>query len=203
MRAAWSAVHGGYDADESVVLRSWLTLMHWLARPLARRGVSPDAVTAAGVVLAAGSVGVVRRSPTAAAFLVFGSMVLDGVDGAVAIASGRASERGALLDTGADRAADVCFATALGRAGAPRAAASAAAVSALAFEGVRSRLTDNRRRGVGRVTIGDRPTRGGIVLGTLLVAGVDRRHAKVLATTGAVSFVVSCAVGAWQLERSL
>lgn len=202
MRNAWSALHGGYDADDSVVLRAWLATMHAMARPLAARGVSPAAVTGAGVVLAIGSVGVVRRSPATAALLVVGSVVLDGLDGAVAVATGRVSDRGALLDTASDRVVDGCLGATLGRAGGLRPVASAAAVSPLAFEVVRARLTDNRRRGVGRVTAGDRPARVGIVLGALLLAATDRKHAKLAATAGAAMVVGACVAGAVQLRQA-
>src|SRR5437764_14616181 len=106
MRARWSELHGGYDADSSIVVRSWLAAMHRLGRPLARRGISPAAVTWAGALVAFGSACAARRAPAGAAVLVVSSVVLDGVDGAVAIATDRATEHGALLDTAADRIAD-------------------------------------------------------------------------------------------------
>jgi phosphatidylglycerophosphate synthase len=202
LRAQWSALHGEYDAESSVALRSWLATVHAIARPLAQRGVSPNSVTCAAGLFAAGSVFVARRAPACAAIAVLGSVVLDGVDGAVAIASGRVTDRGAALDSMGDRIADACFGLALWRLGAPRRLSLLAAVSPLAFEQVRARVTDNRRRGVGPITLGDRPARVGIVLTALLLAGRHRRRAKLIATTGAVAVVGACAGGADRLRRA-
>ena len=201
MRARWSALHGGYDAESSPVLRSWLVGVHLLGRWLARRGVSPNAVTFAAVVVAAGAAGAARRAPRCAAGLIAGSVVLDGVDGAVAIVTDRVTERGASFDTAADRIADACFGLALGRAGAPLPASLLAAASPVGFEWWRSRLTAGRRRGVGQVTPGDRPTRVVIVIGALMLAGARRRHARMFATTGSVATVGACAVGAVRLRQ--
>ena len=201
LRDAWSALHGGYDADGSLVLRAWLAVMHHAARPLARRGVSPDVVTAAGVGLAAGAVGAARMTPAGASLLVLGSVVLDGVDGAVAIAAGRLTAHGARLDTISDRVADACFALALRRMGAPPSVSVLAALAPTGLEAVRARVTDNRRRGVGKLTVGDRPARVSIVLGALLVASLDREHEKLIGATAAALLVCACAAGAAQLSR--
>jgi phosphatidylglycerophosphate synthase len=200
MRAQWSALHGGYDAEKSVVLRTWLSGVHGLARPLATAGVSPDVVSCAAMGAATMSAVAASRSPLFAAGSVLASAVLDGVDGGVAVSAGRVTARGARLDRASDRAADVLFGVALARAGAGRAMGMSSGAAAVGFECVRARLTDNGRRGIGRVTIGDRPTRVAVVAGTLLVAGVvDESRAAQILTAGAVVLAASCVVGAVRL----
>jgi archaetidylinositol phosphate synthase len=201
MRARWSALHGGYHAESSIVLRSWLDAMHRLGRPLARRGVSPAAVTCAGALVAVGSACAARRAPASAAVLVVSSVVLDGVDGAVAIATDRVSARGAFLDATADRIADACFGLSLGRVGAPRPLSLLAAASPAGFEWWRARLTAGRRRGIGQVTAGDRPTRVGIVVGVLLLAGSRCSHGRLAASAGCIAVACACVAGAVQLRQ--
>jgi CDP-diacylglycerol--glycerol-3-phosphate 3-phosphatidyltransferase len=83
-----------------------------LTRPLARRladaGVTPDAITIVGTVGAVTSALVFfsRGAWFTGAMLVWGFVMLDLVDGAVARASGRSSAFGAVLDSTCDRIAD-------------------------------------------------------------------------------------------------
>ncbi|WP_462185986.1 MULTISPECIES: hypothetical protein [unclassified Frankia] len=47
--AQWSTLHGGYDLARGLwLVRAWLTVVYWVVRPLAARGVRPSAVTAGG-----------------------------------------------------------------------------------------------------------------------------------------------------------
>jgi CDP-diacylglycerol--glycerol-3-phosphate 3-phosphatidyltransferase len=78
-----------------------------IGRNLQRAGVSPDAVTAAGVVMA-GACGVaiaLEQYPLAVLLLAL-TGVPDALDGAVAKAAGRAGPRGAYLDSVSDRLSD-------------------------------------------------------------------------------------------------
>ncbi|MEO9222981.1 MAG: CDP-alcohol phosphatidyltransferase family protein [Mycobacteriaceae bacterium] len=114
----WSAQHHGIDPAAVPLLRAWLRMMHGLATPLVRLRVPPDALTAAGVVAALlvpllavqGWLGV-------AALAVAGSVVLDGLDGAVAVRSGRVSGYGRALDSWADRVSELAWWVALVAAG--------------------------------------------------------------------------------------
>ncbi|MCX5086713.1 CDP-alcohol phosphatidyltransferase family protein [Streptomyces sp. NPDC001939] len=83
-----------------------------LRRALASRQVSPDALTAAGVVCAAGAAAALAwlPAPSAAlpvAVLLAGRLAFANLDGALARDTGRTTRRGALLNELGDRAADL------------------------------------------------------------------------------------------------
>lgn len=187
---AWSREHGGYDADRSVLVRGWLAAMNRLARPLARRHVAPDLLSGLGVASAVAAV--VAPGRRLAAGLVMATAVLDGLDGAVARQRGLASARGGHVDRLADRVTDVLFATALARAGCPRRLAVGAGAATLAFEAQRDVARWSGRRGIGTVTVAERPIR---------VATVTLALAFAPAAGGAV-VVAQCVVGAAQLVMS-
>lgn len=182
--AAWSRRHGDYDVSRSRVVRTWLRVVWALSAPIARR-VSPDAVSAAGVLTAAVAVVAPAR---AAAGLVVATGVCDGVDGAVAVRRGATSGHGAFVDTAADRITDALFLLALGRAGARRSSLAAAAAGIAALE---SQRASARRRNdpVTVVTPGERPLRVAYVAlglvslpsaGALAVAGTTLAGAVAL-----------------------
>jgi CDP-diacylglycerol--glycerol-3-phosphate 3-phosphatidyltransferase len=83
-----------------------------LRRALAARQVSPDTLTAAGVVCAAGAAAALAwlSAPLAAlpvAVLLAGRLAFANLDGALARDTGRTTRRGALLNELGDRAADL------------------------------------------------------------------------------------------------
>lgn len=152
--ADWSRLHHG--VHPSPLVSSWLRLMWALARPLARAGVPPMAVTLAGVVLAVDAVFLAGPFPLAASALVLGSAVCDGLDGAVAVVAGRATRAGALADALADRIADCAYALVIWRCGAPFWLAVLAGGISLVHETVRV-AGDGALRTT--ITVGERPTR--------------------------------------------
>jgi phosphatidylinositol phosphate synthase len=79
-----------------------------LGARLARAGVTPDAITVVGTVGAVASALVffTRGMWFTGTLLVWGFVMLDLVDGAVARAGGRGSKFGAVLDSSCDRIAD-------------------------------------------------------------------------------------------------
>ncbi|MFF2164682.1 CDP-alcohol phosphatidyltransferase family protein [Streptomyces sp. NPDC058175] len=83
-----------------------------LRRALAARQVSPDTLTAAGVVCAAGAAAALAWLPTPpaallVAVLLAGRLAFANLDGALARDTGRTTRRGALLNELGDRAADL------------------------------------------------------------------------------------------------
>ena len=184
----WSQLHDGYDVDQSRLVRRWLTLIHWLAAPLSRRHVPPNAITAAGIAAAAAAV-VVDRPLSAA--LVLLTAICDGLDGAVAIQRGRSSRHGTLIDHTADRVTDVLFALALWQAGASGWIAAVDVVAVLGYEATRARA---RRRGATEalVTAGERPIRVAVTVIGIAVAP----------TLGAAAIVVLCLVAMVQLHAA-
>lgn len=74
---------------------------------LSRIGVTPDMVTAVGVLMAAGCAAAIGTGHFRIAFLLLALTGLpDALDGAVAKASGTSSKRGAYLDSVSDRLSD-------------------------------------------------------------------------------------------------
>jgi phosphatidylglycerophosphate synthase len=158
----WQRLHGGYDPRGNVLVRGWLTGTYAVARPVAAAGVPPDVVTTAGV-LAAG----LALWPAAAggrwlllsAALVVLAGLLDTVDGAVAVVSGRDTAWGAVLDAVADRLGDLLFVVALLLAGAEPVLCAVGAALMLLQEYLRARAAVAGMAEVGVVTVWERPTR--------------------------------------------
>lgn len=198
----WSRAHGGYDVHSSRATRAWLRVAHVLAAPLARRGVSPTVVTAVGGVVAI-AVGVVAalggRWPVLAAVLVVVVALLDGVDGAVAELTDRATGWGRVVDQLVDRVGDLAMVAGLWALGAPGPLCAAAAVLTLLGESIRASAAAEGLGGVGLVTVPERPTRlvvGGVAL---LVAGVVPGVAATTATVAATVWTALAVVATAQL----
>lgn len=155
-RAGWSALHHGIDPAGIALLRGWLRLMWWLARPLVRLRVAPTAVTVVAAVLAVDAVLLASRFPWVSLGLVLAAAVGDGLDGAVALLARRVSRAGAVADKVGDRVADSCFALVLWGCGAPWWLAVGAGALSLLHELLRS-----VRGGalLSRITVAERPTR--------------------------------------------
>lgn len=207
--ADWAGLHMT-ETPEGFV-GGWLKGMAGLARPLARAGISPNTITVAALGSAAAAVPLAairgRTGPATACVAVTVSGILDALDGAVAVQSGRATKVGFLLDSTLDRLADAALPAALAVAVAtrrPSAAASAArwAVAASAgawwLEYVRARgsLALPPERQV--VTPGERPTR--IVLSAV---GLGLPSLALAALRGQVVIVGGSALYlfAWSLRR--
>ena len=156
--AAWSALHGGIRP--SPVVRGWLRLVRALVRPVRR--VPPDVLSVAGVLVLVGAWALTatgRPGTAVAAVLVVLAGVLDGLDGAVALATGRARPLGAVVDAVCDRLGDLLLLAVLVELGAPPGWALAVAAATLLHEYARARAQAVGMPGVGAVTVAERPTR--------------------------------------------
>jgi phosphatidylglycerophosphate synthase len=194
----WSAAHGGFDPRGSVWSRVWLTLTYRLAHPLARLGVAPHAVTAAGLAVTALVPALVWAGrPVAAAAAVLLAGLLDSLDGAVALLTGRATPSGYVLDSVADRIGEALLVAALWLLGAPGGLCVLAAALAWLLEYTRARAVGAGLREIGVVTVWERPTRLAVTGAGLLLA------ALVPATVTAAVWAVLGAVGLAQLSRAL
>jgi CDP-diacylglycerol--glycerol-3-phosphate 3-phosphatidyltransferase len=198
---AWSDLHGGADPSGRLV-GGWLRLVHAVAAPLARLRVPPDAVTLLGLLVALlapvaasrGGAGVL-----AAALIVAASGLVDSLDGAVAVMTGRVTRWGAVLDAVADRVSDAAFVAALWAAGAPAAACVAAVAVGWLQEYARARAGAAGLTEVTVLTINERPTRVVIVAMFLLAAFVRPGDEPGWATLGAWALVVVGTIGLVQL----
>ncbi len=169
--AGWSRLHGE-DVSGSRLVVGWLRLVHVLARRVER--VPPDVLSVTGVVVAAGAVCVAAiggRWPWVALVLVVAAGVLDGLDGAVALRTGRARPLGAVVDAVADRLADLCLVAVLVVLGAPGWAGAALGAALLLHEYARARAQGAGMGSAGSVTVAERPTRIIIAAVTCVGAG--------------------------------
>lgn len=204
--AAWARWHGGADPAGSRLVRGWLSLAYALARPLAR--VPPLAATAAGLLVTAAAVGAADAGGwwlVAAGALTGLSGLLDSLDGALAIGTGRASRRGFVLDSAVDRLTEAGYAAALWLAGAPGPLAAAFGALCWLPDYLRARAGQAGVTETGRISVWERPTRvaltgftvGGAGLLTAAVASVP------VVTAGAAAGVTLGAIGVVQVGLSM
>lgn len=209
--AAWAQAHGGHHPGSGGRgERAWFDLVFRLAGPLRR--FAPDALTAAAVLCAAGAAFVASfdaRWCLAAAVLVVASSVLDGVDGAVAVMTGRATRWGHLVDSLGDRLAEGLFALALYEAGAPWQLCVGAAALGWLQEYARARAAAGGVAEILVVTVSERPTRviatvmGLLGAGALGSGSVGEFDAETAAFCGAVAGVALGLVGLVQVLHAL
>jgi CDP-diacylglycerol--glycerol-3-phosphate 3-phosphatidyltransferase len=138
------------------LVRWWLRAMWRLARPLVALRVPPVALTALGALLALDALLLAGSLPAVALVVVLLATLCDGLDGAVAMLSRRASRFGSVADKVADRVADCAFALVIWRCGAPLWLAATAGGLSLLHEVVRAVLGGAR---LARLTVAERPTR--------------------------------------------
>jgi len=139
----------------------------WVAGPLVRVRTPPLVITLLGALTALGAVVV---GPWFALLLVLISVMLDALDGAVAVLGSQVSASGAVADRVADRVADCAFAAVIWRCGAPWPLALAAAASTLLLEGWREL---GRGRLLTTITVAERPSRTVCTVLACLCAGVS------------------------------
>lgn len=205
----WQALHGGHDPRASAWVRGWLTVVFRIARPLARHGITPHALTAVSAWLAALALLPAvagGRWPVLAAWLVVASGLVDGLDGAVAALTGRATPLGYVLDSVVDRLTEVAFLAAVvlagGRAGwaGPAVGLAVACGALLLFhEYLRARAAGAGAGEVGAVTVAERPQRVIVLALSLHVAGVAPAGAGGIVTAGLAVMLALSVAGLIQL----
>jgi archaetidylinositol phosphate synthase len=165
---AWAGIHRTRPPEGFV--GGWIRAAAAVARPLARAGVSADAVTVAALVAALIAVPLAAVDgwvgPAAACLAVTVSGLLDSLDGAVAVQAGRPTRVGFLLDSALDRLADAALPASLAIVAGEAAEVAVAAVAASWWlEYVRARASLAAADAAGAqpdkqlVTPGERPTR--------------------------------------------
>lgn len=199
--AAWSRWHGGTGTERGLV-RGWLSLAYALARPIA--GLPPVVATALGLVVAAGAVAPAATGGAwlvAAGLLVGLSGLVDSLDGALAIGTGQASQRGFVLDSAVDRLTEVAYAAALWVAGAPGWVAVAFGALCWLPDYLRARAGQAGVDRTGPLSIWERPTRVAMAGMTLGGAGVvsGLGWAGTVVTTGAAVGAALGLLGTLQL----
>ena len=196
----WSRLHG--SAAPTGLIGWWLRLAYRLAVPFVRLRVGPDAVTVLGLLVALAVVAPASaggRWPLLSVLLVVVSGVLDNLDGAVAVLSGRTTRWGFVLDSLCDRISDAAYVAALAVAGAPWRLAVIAGGVAWLHEYARARAAVAGMPEVGVITVSERPTRVIVTAMFLLGAGLYPAAAERWATAGAAAFATLGVVGLAQL----
>jgi CDP-diacylglycerol--glycerol-3-phosphate 3-phosphatidyltransferase len=164
--------------------------------------VAPNAVTALGFLVAAGAAATALpggRWLALTAALVVVSGVVDNLDGAVAVMSGRVSAWGHVLDSVVDRCSDAVYLIALWLAGAPAGVCVGAGFVAGLAEYVRARAGVAGLSEVGVVTVFERPTRIIVTAMFLLGAAIWTAQAAGWAGAGAWAWLALALVGIVQL----
>ncbi len=155
----WSALHGG--AEVKGIVRAWLTISFYITRPIIILRLSPNSLSLLSIFAAAGFL-LALESHWAITLLVL-SLLLDGVDGTVAIATGKSSKFGALVDSVADRLVEGLWAVALYLLGAPWQVVIMAWLAAFIQEYLRARVGGLGVNQVLFVTWCERPVRATLI----------------------------------------
>lgn len=170
-----------------------------IARILARAGVSPNAVSLSQIPIGIAVVALIPSEPRVAAALFVLALAVDGIDGALARASGRASAFGALIDQYADHIREVTVVGGLALHGALH--PLLAVLYALAYPGTNVTLYIANGRGVPvpfalKTYLTFYPA-----LALYLLAGVNVLDAAALVSVASMGLVV--ALGLWRLRRAM
>jgi phosphatidylglycerophosphate synthase len=190
----WSHLHGG--AGVPGVVKGWLTISYALSKPLVSLKVSPSFISVIGVIAAVFTYTEARRDYCIALLAI--SLVSDGIDGTVAILSGKASKRGAMLDALCDRIGEALWALAFYKLGAPAWIIGTAWVLAFTQEYCRARIAGLGDYRIDVVTIAERPVRA-----SFLAVAIVAYDLKIVAvTTLAVIWTIQQAVALVTVMRS-
>ena len=199
----WQVLHGGYDPRTgSPWLRGWLTMVHAIARPLARRGMQPDVVTIssiwlAGLVLVLSEIG--GRWWIAAGWTMVLSGLFDTLDGCVAVLEDRTTRWGYVLDSAVDRINDAIYLLAVVAVGCPVPLAVALGFGFFFMEYLRARAGNAGGDEVGRVTMAERPTRVILLSPSIHFSGVFLGLSDVLPVVGPSILLAMTVVSIGQL----
>lgn len=161
---SWSKLHG--DAGVTGIVKGWLQISYLIVKPLAKIRITPNLLTLLGLFF-----GILlyfnALSNWAIIFLVL-SLICDGIDGSLAIVTGKSSEWGAMLDSVADRITELFWGLTFIAIGADQNLVIAALLIAGVQEYLRARSAGLGLSEVGVVTISERPVRASILFVALI-----------------------------------
>ena len=190
----WSELHGG--ASISGIVKWWLTVSYAISSPLVRLRISPNALSALGVLTAIFSY--IEAKHLYAVGILALSLLSDGIDGTVAILSGKASKRGAMVDAICDRAGETFWALAFYALGAPAWIVATAWLFAFTQEYARARISGLGEYRIDVVTIAERPVRASFL--AIALIAYDLKIAAV--TTLAIVWTVQQGISLVMVMRS-
>jgi archaetidylinositol phosphate synthase len=157
--SSWSKLH--LDAEIKGIVKGWLSISYVIARVLSALRITPNVLTLLGVLTAMAAL-FYPFSVVALIFLVL-SLICDGVDGSVAIVSGKVSRFGATLDAIADRITEGLWFFALYQWGIAPEFCLALFSLALTREYARARMASLGFHEIGVITIAERPVRASAI----------------------------------------
>jgi len=192
--ATWSALHGG--ASVTGIVKGWLRISYALSRPLVALKISPNLLSLFGVAAAAFTYSEARRDYCIAILGL--SLICDGIDGTVAILSGKASKRGAMVDAICDRVGEAFWALAFYKLGAPAWIVGTAFIFAFTQEYARARIAGLGDYRIDIVTIAERPVRASFL--AVAIVAFDLKIAAM--TTLAVVWMIQQGVALVMVMRS-
>mgnify|MGYP006205831271 FL=1 len=166
---AWSKLHG--DAKIAGIVKGWLSISFPVSKALAKIRVTPNALTILGLVF--GILLYINSSAIWAPLILVISLICDGVDGSLAIITGKSSKWGALLDSVVDRLTEVFWILALYSLGVDSKILIAVLILASAQEYLRARAGGVGLTQVGVVTVAERPVRASFVFIALVAFNLN------------------------------
>jgi phosphatidylglycerophosphate synthase len=174
---SWSKLHG--DAQITGVVKGWLGISYILVKPLAKLRVTPNLLTILGLFF-----GILlylnALSIWAILFLVL-SLICDGIDGSLAIITGKNGKWGAMLDSVVDRITELFWALTFISIGADQKLVIAAVLIAATQEYLRARSAGLGLTDLGVVTIAERPVRASILFVALVAFTLNLEFINLLA----------------------
>lgn len=178
----WSELHGG--ATIKGIVKGWLSISYVLSAPLVRLRISPNLLSLIGVIASIFTYLEAQRN--FAVFILALSLLSDGVDGTVAILSGKEGKRGAMVDAICDRIGETFWALAFYAVGAPAWIVASAWLFAFTQEYARARIAGLGDFRIDLVTIAERPVRASFLAIALLAFDFNISAVTSLATVWAV-----------------
>ena len=161
---SWSKLHG--DAQVTGIVKGWLRISYLIVKPLAKLRITPNFLTLLGLFF--GILLYMNALSNWAVLFLLLSLICDGIDGSLAIITGKSSKWGAMLDSVADRVTEVFWGLAFIAIGADQNLVIAALLVAAIQEYLRARSAGLGLTDVGVVTISERPVRASILFVALV-----------------------------------
>jgi phosphatidylglycerophosphate synthase len=174
---SWSSLHG--NAKISGIVKGWLTISNLLVKPLAKLKITPNILTIFGLFF--GVLLYLNALSNWAVILLILSLICDGIDGSLAIITGKGSKWGAMLDSVVDRVTEFFWALTFIAIGANTNVVIAALLIASVQEYLRARAGGLGLSEVGVVTIAERPVRASILFVAIIAYILNIEIVNILA----------------------
>ena len=174
---SWSELHG--NAKISGIVKGWLTISFLLVKPLAKIKITPNILSIFGLLF--GVLLYLNALSNWAVILLTLSLICDGIDGSLAIITGKASKWGAMLDSVVDRVTEFFWALTFIAIGANKYVVIAALLIASVQEYLRARVGGLGLSEVGVVTIAERPVRASILFVAVIAFILNMEIVNILA----------------------